>query len=71
MKNYLSEAKNIVDKDKRQLFMETSKASMNGAITGLVIGLMIGYYKKYNIYSSGLIGAIIGGVATGMIVNKK
>jgi hypothetical protein len=71
MKDYLEEAKNIVDKDKRELLMQTSKASMNGAITGLVIGLMVGYYKKYNIYASGLTGAIVGGVATAMIVNKK
>ena len=61
MQNYLEEAKTIVDKDKRELFMHTSKASINGAITGLVIGLMIGYYKKYNIYASGLTGAIVGG----------
>ena len=71
MKDFLQEAKNIVNKDKRELLMETSKASMNGAITGLVIGLMVGYYKKYNIYASGLVGGLIGGVATAMIVNKK
>jgi hypothetical protein len=33
MKDYLSEAKDIVNKDKRELLMQTSKASMNGAIT--------------------------------------
>jgi hypothetical protein len=71
MKDYLEEAKNIVDKDKRELFMETTKASINGAVTGLVIGLMLGYYKKMNIYVSGLTGAVIGGVATSIIVNKK
>ena len=71
MKDYLSEAKDIVNKDKRELLMQTSKASMNGAITGLVIGLMVGYYKKYNVYASGLAGAIIGGVTTAIIVTKK
>lgn len=71
MTNYLEEAKEIVNKDKQELFMNTSKASVNGAITGLVIGLMVGYYKKYNIYASGLTGAILGGVATAIIVNKK
>jgi hypothetical protein len=71
MKDYMQEAKSIIDKDKRELLMETSKASMSGAVTGLVIGLMVGYYKKYNIYASGLVGGIIGGVATAMIVNKK
>jgi hypothetical protein len=71
MKDYMQEAKSIVSKDKRELLMETSKASMSGAVTGLVIGLMVGYYKKYNIYASGLVGGLIGGVATTMIVNKK
>lgn len=71
MKDYMQEAKSIIDKDKRELLMETSKASMSGAVTGLVIGLMVGYYKKYNIYASGLVGGIIGGVATAMLVNKK
>ena len=71
MTNYLEEAKQIVNKDKQELFMNTSKASINGAVTGLVIGLMVGYYKKYNIYASGLTGAILGGIATAMIVNKK
>jgi hypothetical protein len=32
---------------------------------------MVGYYKGKNVYVSGLIGAVIGGVATAMIVNKK
>lgn len=71
MKDYLSEAKEITNKDKRELLMQTSTSSMNGAITGLVIGLMVGYYKKYNVYASGLVGGILGGVATALIVNKK
>ena len=70
-KNYMTEAKDIVNKDKRELIMMTSKASVNGAVTGLVLGLMVGYYKSKNIYVTGLVGAIIGGVATAIIVNKK
>jgi hypothetical protein len=68
--NYLQEVKDIVSKDKRDILMLTTKASINGAVSGLIIGLMIGYYKKQNIYVSGLIGAIVGGVATGIIVRK-
>jgi hypothetical protein len=70
-KNYMTEVKDIVNKDKRELIMMTSKASVNGAVTGLVLGLMVGYYKSKNIYVTGLVGAIIGGVATAIIVNKK
>jgi len=69
--DYLQEVKDIVSQDKRDILLLTTKASVNGAVTGLVLGLMVGYYKDKNIYVSGLIGAIIGGVATAMIVNKK
>jgi hypothetical protein len=69
--DYLQEVKDIVSQDKREILLLTTKASVNGAVTGLVLGLMVGYYKDKNIYVSGLIGAIVGGVATAMIVNKK
>lgn len=69
--DFLAEAKDIASKDKREILMITTKASVNGAVTGLVIGLMLGYWKNKNIYITGLVGAVIGGVATGIIVNKK
>jgi hypothetical protein len=69
--DFLAQAKDIASKDKREVLMITTKASVNGAVTGLVLGLMIGYWKNKNIYITGLVGAIIGGVATSIIVNKK
>jgi hypothetical protein len=69
-KDILQEVKDIVNKDKRDILMLTTQASINGAVTGLILGLMIGYYKKQNVYVSGLIGAVVGGVATGIIVRK-
>ena len=69
-KDILQEVKDIVNKDKRDILMLTTQASINGAVTGLILGLMIGYYKKQNIYVSGLIGAIVVGVGTGIIVRK-
>jgi hypothetical protein len=69
-KDILQEVKDIVNKDKRDILMLTTQASINGAVTGLILGLMIGYYKKQNVYVSGLIGAVVGGVATGIIIRK-
>jgi hypothetical protein len=69
--NFIQEVKDIVSKDKRDVLMLTTKASINGAVTGLVIGLMIGYYKDKNIYLSGLIGGLLGGTATAILVHKK
>ena len=70
-KDYLQEVKDIVSKDKREILLLTTKASVNGAVTGLVVGMMFGFYKQKNIYVSGLVGADLGGVATALIVNKK
>jgi uncharacterized membrane protein YeaQ/YmgE (transglycosylase-associated protein family) len=70
-KDYLKEVKDIVSKDKREILLLTTKASVNGAVTGLVVGMMFGFYKQKNIYVSGLVGAVLGGVATALIVNKK
>jgi uncharacterized protein YcfJ len=69
--DFLAQAKDIASKDKREVLMVTTKASVNGAVTGLVLGLMIGHWKNKNIYVTGLVGAIIGGVATSIIVNKN
>jgi len=71
MQNFLDEAKSIASKEKREILMITTRASVNGAITGLVLGLMLGYWKNKNVYVTGLVGAIIGGVATSIIINKK
>lgn len=69
--NFMTEVKDIVSKDKREVLMLTTKASVNGAVTGLVLGLMVGYYKNKNIYISGLVGGLLGGVATAILVNRK
>lgn len=69
--DFLAQAKEIASKDKREVLMVTTRASVNGAVTGLVLGLMLGYWKNKNIYITGLVGAIVGGVATSIIVNKK
>lgn len=71
MQDFLAQAKDIASKDKREVLMVTTQASVNGAVTGLILGLMIGYWKNKNVYVAGLIGAVIGGVATSIIVNKK
>ncbi len=69
--DYLQEVKDIVSKDKRDILLLTTKASVNGAVTGLIIGMMFGFYKEKNVYVSGLVGGIIGGLSTALIVNKK
>ena len=45
-KDYLKEVKDIVSKDKREILLLTTKASVNGAVTGLVIGMMFVFTSK-------------------------
>jgi uncharacterized membrane protein len=71
MKDYLSEVKSITSKDSRDVLLDTIKSSTNGAVTGLFIGLMVGYYKKYNIYKSALVGAVVGGATMAVLISKK
>jgi uncharacterized membrane protein YeaQ/YmgE (transglycosylase-associated protein family) len=69
--DFLASAKDIVNKDKKDIFLQKTGASVNGAVTGLIFGLMIGYYKDKNLYISALIGAVIGGVASSILIDTK
>lgn len=69
--DFLTTAKEIVNKDKKDIFLQRTSASVNGAVTGLVFGLLIGHYKNKNLYISALVGAIIGGVASNILISPK
>ena len=58
--DFLAQAKDIANKDKREVLMVTTKASVNGAVTGLVLGLMIGYWKNDSLVFVGKSGLTYG-----------
>lgn len=60
MKDYISETKDILNRQKNEKIFLTSKASASGAATGLLIGLMVGYWKDKDLYVSGLVGGLLG-----------
>lgn len=57
--NAINKVKNMKEGDS---FMEQTKKTIKGSAFGLVIGLMYGWYYQKNIYISGILGAIGGGV---------
>jgi hypothetical protein len=69
-------AKEILDETKKitsPKSIETirNKGTISGAFTGLAVGLLFGYVKKYNLITSGLLGAMLGGLLTQIILPKK
>lgn len=50
---------------------QRTKGTIGGAFTGMAAGLIIGYAKNYNLISSAFLGALLGGLATQLILPKK
>lgn len=48
-----------------------TKGTIAGAFTGMGVGMLIGYTKRYNLISSALLGAVIGGLAAQLILPKN
>ena len=54
---------------KKELLTKTS-GTVQGAFTGLVGGVMFGYFKDKNIYTTGVVGLLIGGAISAIMVGK-
>lgn len=66
--NALNNVKGMKDGDS---FMEQTKKTIKGSAFGLVVGLMYGWYYQKNIYVSGILGAIGGGLINYAILGIK
>jgi|LakMenEpi03Aug12_release.lakeMendotaPanAssembly.Ray.scaffolds.fasta_scaffold5398659_1 hypothetical protein len=68
-KEILTNTKKI--KSTNSIEQERTKGTVGGAFTGLAVGLLVGYVRKYNMISSGFLGAILGGLLSQLILPKK
>jgi hypothetical protein len=66
--NALNNIKNMKYDDS---FMEKTKKTIKGSAFGLVVGLMYGWYYQKNIYVSGILGAIGGGLINYALLGIK
>jgi hypothetical protein len=73
----MAEAKELLDKLKNlksnsdSYEMKRRKGTINGALIGVAGGMLIGYTRNYNLISSAIVGALIGGIATSLLLPKN
>lgn len=73
----MAEAKQILDKLKNlksssdTFEMKRTKGTINGALIGVAGGLLIGYTRNYSLLSSAIVGALVGGILTNLILPKN
>jgi len=73
----MAEAKEILDKLKSlkststSMEMKRRKGLINGGLIGMAGGVLIGLTRNYNLVSSAVVGALIGGLVTSVILPKS
>lgn len=69
-KDIIEQNKKLINGDQKRELMVRTKGTVQGAFTGLVGGVMFGYFKKKNIYTTGFVGLLIGGVISAIMIGK-
>lgn len=68
---YLAEVQAVRDGDLRNKLHTNIKNNVTGATIGLVAGAMYGAYRKHNIFLTGFIGLLLGGLASYLVMNNE
>ena len=68
---YLAEVQAVRDGDLRDKLHTNIKNNVTGATIGLVAGAMYGAYRKHNIFLTGFIGLLLGGLASYLVMNNE
>ena len=72
----MAESKDILDRVKSlksksdSMALKKTKGTISGAFIGMAGGLLIGFSRNYNLVSSAFIGALLGGVASSLLLPK-
>lgn len=69
-KDIIEQNKRLINGDQKKALMTKTKGTVQGAFTGLVGGVMFGYFKKKNIYTTGFVGLLIGGLISAIMIGK-
>ena len=68
---YLAEVQAVRDGDLRDKMHTNIKNNVTGATIGLVAGAMYGAYRKHNIFLTGFVGLLLGGLASYLVMNNE
>jgi len=68
--NAMENAKKLISGDYKEQLLTKTKGTVQGAFTGMVGGVMFGYFKSKNIYTTGFVGLLIGGVISNLLVSS-
>ena len=60
----------LINGDRKKQLLHKTKGTIQGAFTGLVGGVMYGYFKSKNIYTTGFVGLVIGGVISSILIGN-
>lgn len=69
-KDIIEQNKKLINGDRKKQLLTKTKGTIQGAFTGLVGGVMFGYFKGKNIYTTGFVGLVIGGLISSIMVGK-
>jgi hypothetical protein len=69
-KDIIEQNKRLINGDHKKQLLTKTKGTVQGAFTGLVAGVMFGYFKEKNIYTTGFVGLLIGGVISAIMIGK-
>jgi outer membrane lipoprotein SlyB len=58
-------------KDANEIILEQTKGTLTGSGIGLLIGLYIGFSRNYNMFFSGVVGALAGGLISKAFISKN
>ena len=60
----------LINGDRKKQILNKTNGTVQGAFTGLVGGVMYGYFKSKNIYTTGFVGLVIGGVISSILIGN-
>lgn len=66
----IEQNKRLINGDQKKQLLTKTKGTIQGAFTGLVGGVMYGYFKGKNIYTTGFVGLVIGGLISAIMIGK-
>ena len=67
----LNEVKSIRNTDMRDGLHRSIKNNVTGAAMGLVAGAMYGAYRKHNVFVTGLVGCVLGGLGSYFLMGNE